>query len=180
MTFRENLNFRIAGQWKDTLIYPDGRKVEGKWSPNQIQNGAALIVAGLAGRVGEIAPHNAPIPFTGISYMAIGSGLVGWDTVAPAQPKTDLVLETEYFRKSIGAADMQFVDPTTPFAPSALPTRCLEVAVTLMPSEANGAMREFALFGGSAGPTLDSGEIFNWVIHPLINKESLLLHYDQL
>lgn len=174
MHVHEPAKILVSGTWRDEYIYADGRVEQGEWTPNQIQNGAAMVAAGLFGRVGEIPPHDAPVAFTGISYIAVGSGDVTWDAVAPVQDKADTTLTAEYFRKAIPAADMQFVDVAAPHNPSATPTRAIEITMTFDPAEANGAMREFGLFGGDADGVTDSGQIINWVVHPLINKDATL------
>lgn len=166
----ETVSVGLRGRWKDDYNFADGRILLGKWSPNQIQDLAATVLAGMARRAHEDASF---VGFNGITYLAIGSGLVGWDVTPPMLDVTDTTLTTEYFRKAVGIPDLNFVDPTLPSGspPIGTASRKFSVVVTLLPAEANGAMREFGLFGGQATGALDSGLIFNNVAHALINKD---------
>lgn len=169
-TFEEVLSksIRISGKWNDILRYADGRVVEGGrgdmlWPSNQIQNVFANLLACWArGEAGYLQ----------IGYMGIGHGLVAWDSVPPTLDPASPVLEDEYFRKAVLPADIYFIDPSTNLPTGGVPSPKLEVSVTLLSAEANGTMREFGLFGGTATGALDSGEIVNWVWHPRIDKDA--------
>lgn len=166
---------RLYGEWKDTIHYRDGRVVEGGWRRNQIQNLAPRVAAIALSRFGELS---AGAGYTGISYLACGEGSVSWDSASPTQDPNKPDLHAETFRKAVGAADMAFLDESEigdaagPVTVVSTPSRVIRVQVTLDYAEANGPLREFALFGGNATATADSGHIFNWVVHGLINKDS--------
>lgn len=171
---RETAGLALRGRWRDRYFRSGVLVHDTGWFPNQIQNVAPEIVAALLIRAGEHAPHDAPVPFAGISYMAVGAGDVAWDAVAPVQDRADATLHAEFFRKAIPAADMVFVDPGDPDVVVVGPTRMVQISVTLEQGEANDSLREFALFAGHAEAALDSGHILNWVVHPRIDKDNTM------
>lgn len=166
----ENLSkqLNISGKWQDTIIHSDGRREVGvngsiNWNSNQIQNTfASLLAAWARGEAG----------YNHITYLAIGHGDASWDITPPTLNASDTTLNDEYFRKAIIPADIYFIDPTTNLPTGGTPSPKLEIVVTLQTTEANGVMREFGLFGGTATATLDSGEMVNWVYHSRIDKDS--------
>ncbi len=183
MKATETFKIGMKGRWRDRYEYVDGPRkgqvVVTPWYDNQIQNDATLVVAGLFSRRGE-DPDVFPAGwngYTGISYMAVGEGLVGWDVVPPVQDPADSTLTTEFYRKSIGFSELGFVDlGLPPGSPHVFgPTRKIQATCTFLPAEGNGPLREFALFGGLADGTTDSGHMINWVVHPLINKDATLV-----
>lgn len=162
---KENVKFKIVGRWFDKYIYPDGREEFGEhgefeWGYNQIQNSCAVLLASLL--KGE-AGYNY------MNYMAIGSGLASWDTTPPTKSYNQTTLETEYYRKAIPVVDIIYLPD-----PPGIPTKEIEVTVTLAAGEATGTLREFALFGGTATAAVDSGEMVNWISHARIDKDALL------
>lgn len=157
----------IRGEWQDTLKYADGRKEvrSGAFKPNQIQNMfATLLATWCRGESG----------YDRITYFAVGHGDVSWDTAPPTQPYSQTTLEDEYFRKAIPQGDIVYVDPETGIPTGGTPSSKIEITVTLTSGEANGTLREFGLFGGTATAALDSGEIVNWVVHNRIDKDTSL------
>ena len=155
----------IKGEWQDTIIYKDGSKkvTTGTIKPNQIQNTFSTLLASLC---------KAESGYGALTYMAIGSGQVSWDSSTPSQPYATTELETEYFRKAIDPADMIYIDPVTNISTGGTPSSKIEIAVTLESADAIGTMREFGLFGGTATTTLDSGELVNWVVHNKVDKDT--------
>jgi len=139
------------------------------WGYNQIQNTFATLLASLCRDEHLAEPYHGRI-----AYMAIGSGLVGWDASPPAQPYANTTLTTEYFRKFIPQADIVFIDPITNIATGGVPSSKLEITVELLSVEANGTLREFGLFGGDGTISLDSGDMVNWIVHSKIVKDSSL------
>jgi hypothetical protein len=159
----------IQGRWFDTITYKDGRKELGQhgefeWGFNQIQNPFMTLLAGFC-------LQEATFP-AGINVMAVGHGDVAWDTTPPTLSHSAIALEDEFFRKEIvEGIDSIFINPSTNL-PSVTPTNKIELTVILDYLEANGALREFALFGGDALPgTLDSGRMVNWIYHSRIDKD---------
>jgi len=157
----------IHGEWQDTIRYKDGsvKIKKGPLKPNQIQNSFSdLLTAWCKGEAG----------YGRIAYIGIGEGLSSWDSATPPQPYSQTTLETEYFRKAIGLADIVWIDPSTNLPTGGTPSSKIEIAVLIGTSEGNGTMREFGLFGGQATATLDSGEMVNWVVHDRIDKDTSL------
>lgn len=160
----------IRGEWFDMYRHSDGRVTLGDhgqfaWGRNQIQDSFSALLASLCARVAGIS---------GITHLAIGSGEVAWDTAPPVKDPAQTELTTEYFRKAIPVESIYFIDPDTGIPTGGVPTSKIEISLTILSSEANGAMREFGLFGGDATITLDSGSMVNWVTHSRIDKDETL------
>ena len=168
--FGKNGKPRIVGRWFDTYKYADGRTEPGEqgefeWGWNQIQNSFATLLA---------AWCRGEATYDRITYFAVGSGLVAWDTTPPTKPYSDTTLTTEYFRKAVAQTDIVYLDPATDIPTGGTPDSKIEITVTLLTSEANGTLREFGLFGGTASGTTDSGQMVNWITHSKIDKDSSL------
>jgi hypothetical protein len=158
---------KIIGRWFDTIHRKDGSVEAGEqgmfeWGFNQIQDVFSTLLAALC--KGEAG-------YSRISYMGIGSGLVGWDTTAPTKSLQATSLTTEFFRKAVAPADMIFIDPTTDLDTGGTPSPKMEITVTLDYADAIGALREFGLFGGTATTSLNSGQMVNWISHGRIDKD---------
>jgi len=159
---------KIIGRWFDTYRYTDGRVVAGEhgefeWGWNQIQNTfATLLAAWCRGESG----------YDRITYLAVGSGQSSWDTTPPTKSYDATTLETESFRKAVGQVDIVYLDPDTDIPTGGTPDAKIEITVTLLTSEANGTLREFGLFGGTATASADSGQMVNWISHSRIDKDS--------
>ena len=74
----------------------------------------------------------------------------------------------ETYRKAITPENITFIDADN--TPTSEVTNKLQVSVTFNEDEANGELREFALFGGKATDSLNSGLMVNHKIHPIIFK----------
>jgi len=83
-------------------------------------------------------------------------------------------LTTEYFRKAIAQPSIVYIDPITDISTGGVVSSKLEITVTLATTEANGSLREFGMFGGTATSTADSGQMVNWISHSRIDKDSSL------
>jgi hypothetical protein len=110
--------------------------------------------------------------YGGLKYWAVGKGDSQWNNDAPPSPAvTDTKLLVETYRKAIvPATDIVFLDTNN--AETATVTSKIQIKVTFLESEANGELREFGLFGGTADGTANSGLMVNRKIHPLIYKTS--------
>lgn len=159
----------IQGRWKDRIIYDDGSVEETQWRHNQIQANAPAIIASSLARFSETTLGSG---YSTINYLAIGEGSVTWDTTPPAQPVSDDMLESEQFRKEIIPASFAFIDPSDMETISSVPTRVLQIQVTIERPEANFTHREFGLFGANATSSVDSGMMFNWIVHGAISKDN--------
>jgi hypothetical protein len=165
----ERVSAAVRGEWFDVFRFADGRETHGphgefRWRPNQIQNTFATLLAIWArGEAG----------YSRINHMALGEGLVSWDSVPPAQPFAQAALTTEAFRKVIPQVDIAFIDPNTNLPTGGVPSNKLRITSVIGGAEANGlSLREFGLFGGSSTLAFDSGEMVNWVAHARIDKDA--------
>ena len=153
-----------AGHWRDVLRYPDGARVVTAWQHNLVVNSFANLVAALC--VGNGAGTGPNATYVGIQQMAVGTGLVSWDTGGtPAPNLTDTTLVTELARKVV---TVQFVDGSGNVI--AGPSPNILVTCTFNVGEANGALREWGLFGGNATATLGSGIMVDHVTTPVLQK----------
>jgi hypothetical protein len=110
--------------------------------------------------------------YGGIKYWAVGKGDASWNNDAPPSPTVnDTKLLVETYRKALDPVnDIKFLDSNN--AETATVTSKLQIKITFLESEANGELREFGLFGGTADGTANSGLMINRKIHPLIYKTS--------
>lgn len=155
----------MDGFWQDTYCYLNGEQVEQPWARNQVQFDWSTLVAELlrSTRIGTSALVG------GASFIAVGEGDEAWDLSTPTKSRSQVTLESELWRGPInGVTEVFFCDPDT-FVVSGTPTRALRFELTI-PLEVVGDLREFALFGGSATATTDSGRMLNWVSHTLVEK----------
>lgn len=167
---QEKLKLGIVGRWQDQYFYQDGRVEWGQhgefeWGFNQIQDTFTHLLTALCKR--------DPL-YSGITYLAVGAGEVSWDTTPPTLDHTDTELTDETFRKTIAAGNIIWIDPITNVSTGGVPSNKIEITVTLGYTEANGSLREFGLFGGTATATENSGEMVNWISHNLIAKDNTL------
>jgi len=169
MSFSECVIAKMRGRWRDVYEYADGSRVVGTWADNQIQNSAAPLVAALL--KGEAAANPS---FLSLGYMVLGSGDVTWDAAAPTQPKTQTTLENESFRKETSFVNTAWLDDFSGDGGVVVvgPSTVISMSVRFESSEANGSLREFGLFGGLATSAPDSGMMFNWIVHPKIDKDA--------
>ena len=158
---QENYKRPLHWQIIDTLIYEDGHE-EVREYYNLVVDDCSKLIACLM--------SNQPT-CKGIKYWAVGRGESNWSNEnSPIPELTNSSLVNETFRKEILPENITFIDndnnPTESF------TSKLQITVEFTESEANGELREFALFGGTATEALNSGIMINHKIHPLICKTS--------
>lgn len=106
--------------------------------------------------------------FKGIQYWAIGGGTSSWDTNMPTPDLNATRLTSEIGRVPISADDVKFLTPT--FEESSTPTNIIQIKHIFTPTECNGEWREFAIFGGNATATANSGIMLNKRHHAVITK----------
>lgn len=107
--------------------------------------------------------------YGGVKFFAVGRGSNNWSNENPPTPDaTASKLTNECYRKAIGANDVVFIDAAN--VVSANPTNRIQITVTFEETEANGELREIAIFGGNATSTANSGLMINCKNHPLIYK----------
>lgn len=151
----------FTGEITDIINYVDTGVVEVREkSFNVVVNDISKLIAALMkGQSG----------YTGISYWAVGSGLDTWDNSNPPLPNvTDVSLVNEIYRKVIPASAFSFLDSNGNTTTSV--TNTIQITLLFTESEANGFLREFALYGGNATATKGSGIIINHKTHGLIYK----------
>lgn len=146
----------------DRIIYADGREEVREYVNTVVDNCSKLIACLMKAQSG----------YAGATYWAVGSGLNTWDNATPPAPATtDIKLTTETFRKAIvPSTDIKFLDSNN--AETASITNKIQIKVTFTETEANGELREFALYGGNASATANSGLMINRKTHGLIYKTS--------
>jgi hypothetical protein len=99
---------------------------------------ASILIARLMKDPAE-PPH-------GIYALAVGTGDVGWNPMAPPAPTaTQRSLYSELARKTF--ANTQFIDGAG--VPTAIPTKVVDFTTTFAESEAVGPLVEMGLLGGN-------------------------------
>lgn len=157
----ESRNGKFIGEVTDRLIdAKTGEVIEERVYNNLVVDKCSVLIAGLM---------KGALP--GIQYFAVGSGSSSWSNSSlPSPATTDTQLLAETYRKAITANDIKFIDSNN--NESSTPTNRLQIKVTFNESEANGELRELAIFGGGATATKNSGYMLNRKIHALIYKTS--------
>lgn len=156
-----------------------GEVLESRHLKNLIVNDASILVARLIANNVE--------PSHGLFVLAVGTGDVGWNVLAPPAPTiTQRALYAEITRKTF--ATVQFVDSMG--VPVAYPTKTVDFTTTFTESEAVGPLVEMGLIGGNIStnlaiknpvsppngpydPTVDLTAfetLFNYLTFPVINK----------
>jgi|WetSurMetagenome_2_1015567.scaffolds.fasta_scaffold690765_1 hypothetical protein len=141
-----------------------GRILEERVGHNIIVNGASVLIA-------RLLKDNTE-PTAGISYLAVGTGGIGWNLQNPPQPTTTQTrLNNEIARKAFTTEDVTFIDPDTG-DPVLTPTNVVDYTITFAETEAVGPLVEMGLFGGDATDLTDSGTEINYRTMPVINKSN--------
>ncbi len=121
-------------------------------SSDDMLGNALDLVAGLLRNASDLG---------GIQYLAVGTGDPKWDQEAPAFENMTKSLKNEIFRLLLHRSRDLCYDSKT---------RTLETHQTIAYDEAVGQLRELGLFGGDASLKKDSGYLFQYQIHPVIDK----------
>lgn len=141
-----------------------GRVVDERFGHNIIVNTASILIARL------LKDNNEPD--AGISYLAVGTGGVGWNLQNPPQPTVSQTnLNSEIARKAFTTDDVHFVDPDTGDY-TEVPTGVVDFTMTFAETEAVGPLVEMGLFGGDASDLVNSGTEVNYRTFPVINKSN--------
>lgn len=161
-----------VGEWRDIIHlprhHPEYHEI-GPWRENLVVNSFAVLLTALC-KTGRTPAYS------GITHMALGTGLVGWDAGGfPTPLVTDTILVTELTRKALDSvSDINGSNNVVTTGP----TGRLLLSATFNLNEAIGDIREFGLFGGRAadGFTLDQtnqGIMVNHINHAKITKSAL-------
>lgn len=155
----KNFQNKSKGEFRDVIRYADGRVETTEWSSNVIVNDVNKAIAYALAQKG------------GATYWAVGKGEDHWDNTTPPSPQpTDTRLTGEIGRKQILPSNITFLDSRG--EPSSTPTNVLLIKVTFTSSDCNGAWREFAIVGGNATSSINTGILINHKTHKLITKDS--------
>ena len=123
-----------------------GMILDERHGKNIIVNTASILIARL------LKDNNEPE--AGISYLAVGTGAVGWNLQNPPQPTASQTqLFSEIARKAFTTSDVNFIDPATG-DPTTIPTGVVDFSMTFVETEAVGPLVEMGLFGGDASDWL--------------------------
>ena len=160
--FEEHLGGLHGEVWIYLRDARTGNLIQEYHSKNIIVNSASVLIARLLKDNHE--------PDAGISYLAVGTGGIGWDLQNPPAPSNiQTTLENEIARKALTTEDVSFVDPDTGDH-TTVPTNVVDYEITYAETEAVGPIVEMGLFGGYATDSPDSGTQINYRIFPVINK----------
>ena len=148
--------------WMTLRDAKTGEILEQRHDHNIIVNSASILIARLL--------KDSKEPDAGISYLAVGTGAVGWNLQNPPQPtNTQTMLQNEIARKAFTTEDVTFIDPDSG-DPTVTPTNVVDYTCTFAETEAVGPLVEFSLFGGDATDIVNSGSMVNYRTFPVINK----------
>lgn len=155
---------QLHGEIIITLKNPDGAE-EIRNYKNIIVNVASALMAELMSRDGSIARPYVP----GAQVLAVGTGGLGWDLQnPPVATVSQTQLENELDRNIF--SDVTYVDGLG--VPTITRTNIVDFSTTFGPSEANGALVEMGLFGGTNSTAAVSGTMLNYKTFPVLNKAS--------
>lgn len=142
-SIRASWHYRLQEAATGRVLHDSG------WMKNVICDTNGLLLAAL---------NKGQAGYTGIAFLAVGRGDAAWDTSGVPEPsplRTRLV--DELARQAVTIA---FLDGAN--QPTAQLTNRLEVSAVFGDGQADGAHREFALFGGNATAAPDSGLMVNY------------------
>ncbi len=154
-----NLNVKMTGHITDRIFDKEGNLID-------VIEGHNLVVNRFLNLVNCLLKGEAG--YSGISYWAIGSGADTWDTVTPDPTLNETKLTNEIGRVRILPSEIKFLNDS--FEESQSPTHILQIKHLFGVNDCNGKWREFAIFGGDATITLNSGVMINKRHHGVITK----------
>lgn len=109
-----------------------------------------LVVKDASILIARLVKNNQEPPF-GAFCLAIGTGDVGWNVLAPpAATNTQRALYSELSRKTF--ANTQFIDAGG--IPTSIPTNVVDFTTTFSESEAVGPLVEMGIIGGNVSTNL--------------------------
>ena len=106
--------------------------------------------------------------YRGATYWAIGSGASSWDSEIPEPTIDEVKLTSEIGRMPIPPENIIFLDES--FVETSSPTNIIQITLNFGEGDCNGEWREFAIFGGNATATPNSGLMMNKRHHKIITK----------
>lgn len=137
--------------------------------PRKIVLGSNVVVDSASILLARLVKDSSE-PAGGITYLALGTGGIGWDLLNPpaADPEQE-GLETEIFRVTPSAS--RFIDSGSGLE-SLVPTNIVDFDFHIAEAEAVGALMELGLFGGDATITSGSGTPVTYKTFGVISKNS--------
>lgn len=155
----ETMHHGITGHFKDIIHYADGR--------TEVREGQNIIVKNIGKLIASLFKIQSG--YTGLQYWAVGSGSESWDNVNPTPAtENDTQLVNEIGRKAISPSNITYLDEGN--QPTSTVTNKIRVTVTFGTGDCNGTWREFAIFGGNATGTRNSGLAINHKNHSIMVK----------
>ena len=106
--------------------------------------------------------------YKGATYWAVGSGSSSWDESLPDPEINEVKLTSELGRLPIPPENIVFLDEA--FEETSSPTNIVQITLKFNEEDCNGEWREFAIFGGNATSTPNSGLMLNKRHHKVITK----------
>ena len=140
-------------------IYKNGVLVE------EIE-GHNLVVSSFVNLIMSLLKKQAG--YTGIQYWAVGSGASSWDSNMPSPSLSDTRLTAELGRVEIDPSKIEFLTPD--YGTSDVPTNIIQISHSFGEKDCNGTWREFAIFGGNATDSRNSGIMINKRHHSVLTK----------
>jgi hypothetical protein len=126
----------------------DGDSVQTGHMKNMVTLDAGVLLARLLKGTGVI--HQSE-PSWGAYVLAVGTGDIGWDPLAPPGPtNTQRSLFNELARKTFSSAS--FITSTGSI--SGVPTNIIDLTATFSMGEATGPWMEMGILGGDVDPIL--------------------------
>ena len=109
------------------------------------------------------------IQVDGIRTLAVGTGGIGWDLQnPPAATSTQTQLENELYRKEFDSVN--YIDTLGNVSPTR--TNVVDLTTVFDTTEANGALVEMGLFGGTDSTLANNGSMINFYTMPVLNKSA--------
>lgn len=156
----ERLEQKAIGEFRDIIRYADGTVEVTPWTRNTIVNSVNKAIAYALAQKG------------GATYWAIGSGAESWDTNPVDPSPTDTRLTNEIGRKEIPASAIKFLDSQG--SETSEVTNTIQITLVFGADEINGKWREFAIVGGGATASANSGILINHKTHGVIHKNNTM------
>lgn len=148
------------GEFRDIIRHADGTVEVTPWTRNTIVTDINKAIAYALAQKG------------GATYWAVGSGEEAWDTSSHSPSVSDTRLTKEIGRKLIPSSAIKFLDEFG--AETSAITNTIQITLTFGVEELNGKWREFAIVGGNATASVNTGILINHKVHGVINKTNTM------
>lgn len=181
--FSDHVPLTVRGAYRDIIDYPDGRHIETEYVENLVVTQFALILCGLLAQVitgSGAGPYAVTVPgsgnvYRGITYMALGTGASGWDSVPPVGIPAvgDTALVAEIATTGRQPCTVQHIDGSNAIVSPQNPTGRLLVQAVWATGQGNGSIREIGCFGGTSTATpAGTDQMVNHIVRAVLSKPS--------